>query len=192
MASFSGFLVLQLQAALLSPPMACDCTSGRFGRLKATGQAEFWDERYKGETFAFGIAPNEFLAAQTAYLKPGLRALLPGDGQGRNGVWLAGQGLIVDTVDISPLGVEKAMGLAAARGVRVNAEVADLLEWNWPLDTYDIVASLYVHFADDDRPRMHRAMLDALKPDGVLLLEAFRIQELDMKKQHKSGWPRTA
>ncbi len=157
-----------------------------------SGQAEFWDERYKGEAFAFGLAPNAFLAAQAAYFRPGLRALLPGDGQGRNGVWLAEQGLIVDTVDISPLGVEKASQLARARGVSVNAVVADLLTWDWPSDTYDIVASLYVHFLDEDRPRMHRAMLSALKPGGVLILEAFRIEQLDMQKQHKSGGPKVA
>jgi SAM-dependent methyltransferase len=157
-----------------------------------TGQAEFWDERYRGEGFAFGTEPNVFLASQSGYLKPGLRALVPGDGQGRNGVWLAQRGLLVDTIDVSPLAVAKAQELAKARGAELNIELADLTSWSWPQARYDIVAALYVHFFDADRPRMHRAMLGALKPGGVLLLEAFRIEQLEMKKIHGSGGPKTA
>jgi 2-polyprenyl-3-methyl-5-hydroxy-6-metoxy-1,4-benzoquinol methylase len=157
-----------------------------------TGQAEFWDERYSGEGFAFGIAPNRFLVSQSHYLKPGLHALVPGDGEGRNGVWLAKQGLTVDTVDVSPLGVAKARRFAEANGVKINPEIADLLTWAWPKERYDIVAALYVHFFDPERPGMHRAMLEALKPGGILILEAFRPEQIDMRKVHHSGGPKTA
>ena len=157
-----------------------------------TGQAEFWDARYRGEGFAFGTEPNVFLASQSEYLKPGLRALLPGDGEGRNGVWLAQRGLLVDSVDVSPLATAKARELAKARGVKLNIETADLTSWNWPQAHYDIVAALYVHFFDADRPRIHRAMLDALKPGGILIMEAFRIEQLEMKKLHGSGGPKMA
>ena len=51
-----------------------------------SGQAEFWDERYRGEGFSFGTEPNAFLASQAHRLQPGMRALVPGDGEGRNGV----------------------------------------------------------------------------------------------------------
>lgn len=157
-----------------------------------TGQAEFWDERYRGEGFSFGTEPNAFLKSQLHRLKPGLRALVPGDGEGRNGVWLAGQGLSVDTVDVSPAGVAKARALAAARGVTINAQVADLLDWEWPQARYDLVAAIYIHFFDWDRPRMHRAMLGALNPGGILILEAFRTEQLEFQKAHRSGGPRTA
>ena len=155
-------------------------------------QAEFWDERYKGEDFAFGKAPNEFLVSQAHHLKPGLRALVPGDGEGRNGVWLAEQGLTVDTVDVSPLGVAKARKLAQERGVEINAMLADLLTWAWPRETYDVIAAIYIHFFDSDRPRIHRAMVDALKPGGILILEAFHPEQLELQKIHRSGGPKTA
>ncbi len=157
-----------------------------------SGQAEFWDERYRGEGFSFCTGPNAFLASQAHYLKPGMRALVPGDGEGRNGVWLAQQGLAVDTVDVSPIGAAKAQAFAKARGVEIAAQIADLLDWDWPLDRYDIVAALYIHFFDTDRPRMHRAMLDALKPGGIVILESFRIEQLEFQKLHGSGGPRSA
>src|SRR3546814_6197701 len=65
------------------------------------GSAAFWDARYQDRDFAFGSAPNAFLASQTFHLRPGLAALVPGDGDGRNGVWLAEQGLSVTSVDYS-------------------------------------------------------------------------------------------
>jgi SAM-dependent methyltransferase len=156
-----------------------------------SGQAEFWDERYRGEGFAFGAAPNAFLASQARYQKQGMRALVPGDGQGRNGVWLAGRGLIVDSVDISPLGVAKSLELARSRAIAINAQIGDLLSWDWPRGQYDVVAALYVHFVDQDRPRMHRAMMDALKPGGILILEAFRVAQIEFQKKHGSGGPKT-
>ncbi len=157
-----------------------------------SGQAEFWNERYGGEDFSFGTEPCGFLASQAHRLKPGMRVLVPGDGEGRNGVWLAQQGLGVDTVDASSVGVAKAQGLAKGRGVAIDAQIADLLDWEWPRERYDIVAALYIHFFDTDRPRMHRAMLDALKPGGLIVLEAFRIEQLEYQKSHGSGGPRTA
>ena len=155
-------------------------------------QAAFWDERYKGEDFAFGTAPNEFLVSQAHYLKPGLRALVPGDGEGRNGVWLAEQGLVVDTVDVSPLGVAKARRLAQGRGVEINVTLADLLTWAWPRNTYDIVAALYIHFFDRDRPKIHRAIMEALKPGGILIRKLSARTASQPQKMHRSGGPKTA
>jgi SAM-dependent methyltransferase len=154
-----------------------------------TDQAEFWDKRYEGDDFAFGTEPNSFLVSQSHLFKAGQRALVPGDGEGRNGVWLAKQGLRVDTADVSSLGVAKARKLAQTAGAELSAEIADLLTWTWPRAQYDIVAAIYVHFFDEDRPRIHRAMLDALKPGGILILEAYRLEQAEFKKLHHSGGP---
>jgi hypothetical protein len=58
-----------------------------------------WDERYAGEAYHFGTEPNAFLAAQKYLLKSGMSCLALADGEGRNGVWLAQQGLQVLAVD---------------------------------------------------------------------------------------------
>jgi hypothetical protein len=99
---------------------------------------------------------------------------------------------MVDTVDASPIGVAKARAWARERGVTMNAEAADLVHWHWPCEQYHLVASLYVHFFDADRPRMHHAMLEALKPGGILILEAFRPEQLEYQKVHRSGGPKSA
>ena len=76
-----------------------------------------WNERFAGADYRFGTAPNRFLASQKDRLMSGQRALAVADGEGRNGVWLARQGLIVTSVDISPVGQAKARALAQEAGV---------------------------------------------------------------------------
>jgi 2-polyprenyl-3-methyl-5-hydroxy-6-metoxy-1,4-benzoquinol methylase len=153
--------------------------------MSQQGPAAFWDQRYGGTPGAsFGTAPNAFLASQAALFRPGQRVLVPGDGEGRNGVWLAEQGLSVDTVDASPVGVEKALALAAQRGVRINAVAADLTAWLWPVAAYDAVVSIFLHFPASIRPALHARMIESLKPGGTMLLEAYTSQQL---AHHKAG-----
>ncbi len=134
---------------------------------------EYWNERYAGGDFVFGMRPNAWLQSQRHRLRPGMAALVPGDGEGRNGVWLAEQGLKVMTLDLSEVGAAKARQLAAERAVSIDVRVGDLRTWDWPRETVDVVASLFVHFDADVRPEMHRRMLEALRPGGLLIIEGF-------------------
>lgn len=154
-----------------------------------TDQTSFWDQRYAEPGLAFGPAPNVFLASQRHRLASGMRALVPGDGEGRNGVWLAEQGLSVDTLDLSPKGVAKARDLAAERGVTINAVVADLATWDWPISAYDVVASIYLHFDAAASALMHGRMLACLKPGGIVILEAYNPQHRAFQKAGSVGGP---
>lgn len=150
--------------------------------------SEFWDSRYDGQDYVYGLAPNTHLVAQFGHLNPGGRVLVPGDGEGRNGVWLATQGMDVLSVDQSAVGLEKARHLAATKGVSIATEQADLEQWSWPVASFDGVVSIFLHFAPDVRTRMHRAMAATLKPGGVIILEVFRPEQLG----YSSGGPKDA
>ncbi|MGO4870667.1 MAG: SAM-dependent methyltransferase [Roseiarcus sp.] len=152
--------------------------------------AAMWDERYAREGYAYGETANAFLKSQRARLKAGMRALVPGDGEGRNGVWLAEQGLIVDTLDLSQHGVAKARRLAQARGVALNAVQADALRWEWPRQAYDLVALIFLHLVADERRALHAKVLSALKPGGLVILEAFRPEQLMRQAAGARGGPR--
>jgi hypothetical protein len=151
-----------------------------------------WDARYAPPSYAYGEAANAFLVAQAARLARGMRALVPGDGEGRNGVWLAQQGLAVDTFDLSAHGVAKARSLAAARGVSVNAAQADILVWDWPREAYDLVALIYLHLAAEERRFVHAKAVAALKLGGLVILEAFRPAQLAAQAAGARGGPREA
>jgi len=146
---------------------------------------DFWNSRYAEPGYAYGTEPNAFLVSQKKYFKPGGKALAVADGEGRNGVWLAQQGLDVLSVDVSEVGLRKTQQLAADRGVAIRTEKADLTAWQWPEQQFDVVAAVFIHFPPEVRARMHRRMFEALKPDGVLILEAFTPAQL----HYKSGGP---
>src|SRR2546422_5253159 len=87
---------------------------------------ERWETRYGVPEYAFGKEPNYFLASCRGLLPPVGRALAVADGEGRNGVWLAEQGLDVLSIDFSPSAQRKARALAAERGVEVAFERVDV------------------------------------------------------------------
>jgi len=148
----------------------------------------FWDTRYAREDYIFGEAPNAFLARQAGRLKPGWRALALGDGEGRNGVWLAEQGLSVQSVDSSRVAQTKARTLAERRGVTLELTLADLTTWAWPEAAFDAVVAIFIQFASpSERGAMFAGMQRALKPGGFLLLEGYRPEQL----AYRTGGPST-
>jgi len=147
-----------------------------------------WNLRYSGEDYFYGEEPNRFLEEQRHRLHAGMAALVPADGEGRNGVWLATLGLDVHTVDNAASGIAKSLRLAEQEGVDLRAEQADLFSWEWPDSTYDVIVSIFFHMPSAKRAEIHHKMLRALKPGGLLILEAFHQEQL----RHRSGGPKDA
>ena len=140
----------------------------------------FWNRRYDRPDYLFGEKPNLFLVAQADRLKPGMTALAIADGEGRNGAWLAEQGLKVMTTDIAPRAVQKARALAARRGVSIDAHVVDLDAWVWPEQAFDAVVAIFIQFAGPDlRARLFGRMVQALKPGGLLILQGYTPRQLE-------------
>jgi len=160
--------------------------------MMADKPIEFWNARFAsaGEDYVFGTAPNTFLAAQAARLMSGTRALAVADGEGRNGVWLAERGLVVDSVEFAPAAIAKARRLAAARGLAdrqaPNFIEADVLAWDWPTAAYDVVVAIFIQFfGPAERAQLFERMIAALKPGGLLLIEGYTPKQLD----YKTGGP---
>jgi SAM-dependent methyltransferase len=138
-----------------------------------------WNARYATDDYHFGTEPNAFVAAQQVRLKKGQTALTIADGEGRNGVWLARQGLDVTSVDFSPNGIAKAQKLAARYGVSLKIECADLATWNWGVARFDVVVGIFFQFAPPPfRAQIFRHMKEVLRPGGLILLEGYRPEQL--------------
>ena len=78
-------------------------------------ELERWEARFAGPGYHFGTEPNAFLKSKAGLLKPGQKALSIADGEGRNGVFLAEQGLDVLAMDFSPTALAKSQALARQR-----------------------------------------------------------------------------
>ena len=138
-----------------------------------------WEQRFSIAEYLFGERPNAYLASKASLLPKGGRALSIADGEGRNSVWLAEQGLGVDTFDFSPTAVTKAERLALSRGVHVNFSVSEIFEWNWTPSTYDLVAAIFIQFASPaEREKLFALIKSTLKPGGLLVLQGYRVEQL--------------
>lgn len=138
-----------------------------------------WNARFKGENYLFGTAPNRFLVAQAGYFQTGQRALAIADGEGRNGVFLAKHGLRVLSVDFSPVALAKARQLAAREGVEIETECADFAQWVWERERFDVIAGVFIQFADATlRARLFQGMREALKPGGLIFIQGYRPEQI--------------
>jgi 2-polyprenyl-3-methyl-5-hydroxy-6-metoxy-1,4-benzoquinol methylase len=146
----------------------------------------FWDQNFSIDGYKYGTAPNAFLVEQQQRFQPGSAVLVPGDGEGRNGVWLAQQGHRVTAMDGSAVGLHKAQALATERGVAVQTVLGDLADWTPEPCSFDAVVLVFVHLPPAVRVGAHRRLAAALRPGGWLLLEGFHPQQL----QHRSGGPK--
>ncbi len=145
-----------------------------------------WNNRYSEPDYLFGTEPNAYLRKHEGLWQPGQRVLCVADGEGRNSVWLARQGLHVDAFDISDVGISKARALARDAGVSVHFAIGDCDQYVWPAGIYDGVAAIFVQFADPlVRKRLFANMVKCLKPGGILILQGYTPQQL----AYKTGGP---
>lgn len=146
----------------------------------------FWDQNFSVSGYKYGTAPNAFLVEQAHRLSPRSEVLVPGDGEGRNSVWLAQQGHRATAMDSSSVGLQKAQALALQRGVALQTVLADLSDWTPAPASVDTVVLTFVHLPPTIRAGAHQRLAQALKPGGWLLLEAFHPLQLG----HTSGGPK--
>jgi cyclopropane fatty-acyl-phospholipid synthase-like methyltransferase len=151
-------------------------------------QETIWSKRYReaGEDYLFGVAPNRFLEAHRHFLTAGATALSVADGEGRNSVWLAEQGLTVTALEISPVALQKAARLARGRQVDVEFVRADIMTMNWPISAFDFVVGIFIQFVGpEDRELLFARVKQAVKPGGLVMLQGYTPKQLD----YRTGGP---
>jgi SAM-dependent methyltransferase len=138
-----------------------------------------WEARYSTPDYAFGKEPNYFLVKCKPLLPPTGQVLAVADGEGRNSVWLAEQGLDVHAIDFSPPAQDKARALARERGVNVIFELADVHNWPYPEAAYDVVCEIFTQFSTPtERVLKWAGMRKALKPGGLLVIQGYTPKQL--------------
>lgn len=155
-------------------------------------QESIWSTRYRdaGEDYLFGTAPSRFLARRGALLQDGRTALAVADGEGRNSVWLAEQGLEVSAIEISDVAIRKARRLANSRHVQVDFHQADMLAPGWPPaelnGKFDWVVGIFIQFVGpEERERQFAAMKALTRPGGRILLQGYTPKQLE----YRTGGP---
>ena len=138
-----------------------------------------WEERYANAGgYLFGEAPAKMLDENPWVIDGAVTCLCVADGEGRNSVWLAGQGLSVTSFDLSPTAVERSRALAAKADVSVQAHVNDWEGWDWS-QSFDLVVAIFVQFIGPEaRLRQFETLRQAVRPGGRLVLHGYTPEQV--------------
>ena len=139
----------------------------------------FWQSRFEQKDYYYGTQANDFLQQHALIIPAKGRVLSIGEGEGRNAVYLASLGYEVTAIDIANSGLEKVRQLAAAHGVHVQTQQADLNHYQFDCSSWDGIISIFCHLPPRLRREVHQNAARALKPNGVLLLEAYTPAQLN-------------
>ena len=152
-----------------------------------TDATQFWNERFDKKEFIFGKEPNEYLVEQASrYLKPNSSVLCIADGEGRNCVWLAKQGMHVTGFDVSDVALDKANQFAKENQVNIQYSLCDTDGFDWQANSYDAVMGIFIQFADPEmRARIFKQVHQTLKSDGLFILQGYTPKQLE----YKTGGP---
>lgn len=135
----------------------------------------FWEQAYRDPNAdAFAKGPTSDLEAYAAHLKPRSRVLDVGCGEGRNSIYLAAQGHIVDAFDISAAGIASAKRRAAEQRLDIRFWLEDLASFTF-LRKYDVILSHGVLHLPEKAVRdafLHKARAHT-KPGGLHFIGIF-------------------
>lgn len=157
----------------------------------------FWDEKFSETSdYYYGTEANAFLqeaCSKNIFCNPNLpkKALLLGDGEGRNGVWLAKKGFTVKTIDISTVAISKSKALAQQHNCSLHWLQGDVSEASvWPDETFSMIIVIYLHLSEKMQIILHELIKKHLSPSGLAIFEVFSKRQLDYQQKHESGGPR--
>ena len=122
---------------------------------------DFWNERFSHEEYAYGTEPNVFFKQSLDQYKPGLEAY---------------------AFDISEEGRRKALELAKKENVTLNYEVGNFAELLLTQNNYDAIGLIFAHFPPEIKTQFYKKMMELLKPGGLVILEGFSKENLELKK----------
>ena len=144
-----------------------------------------WNTRFQTENYVYGKEANAFLREFQQKINVSGDALAIAEGEGRNAVYLAEQGMNVTAWDYAESGLAKTKGLAEERDVAVSTELVDLNEASWKKDKWDEIVCIFGHLPTELRGEMLQGVKEAVKPGGYFLTEVYSYYQLP----YKSGGP---
>lgn len=147
-----------------------------------------WHERFQTKEYIYGTEPNEFIKTMHPKLAITGDALAIAEGEGRNAVFLAEQGMQVTAWDFARSGLEKTQHLAKSRNVEVAVSQVDLAEADWAESQWDEIICVFGHFPKHVQQKTFEGMRQALKPGGYFLMEVYSSDQL----AYGTGGPKTA
>jgi len=147
---------------------------------------DFWNERYAQENYIYGTEPNDFLKESFKFMPAKGKILCLAEGEGRNALFLLQNDYTVQAIDQSPAGKEKAVQLASQYGFSLDYTLTDLNDFVFGEEQWDGILYVFAHTPSDIRQKVFQNSFNALKKDGVFMLEAYHPKQLE----YQTGGPK--
>lgn len=145
----------------------------------------FWNEKFAGNDYFYGTEPNEFLRLNLKFFPKNAKVLALGEGEGRNAIFVAGEGHSVTASDASAKGLEKLQKLAKEKGVEVTTRHEDVISGEWEKESWEVIYNIFCHLPETEREKLYAKIKKSLSPGGIFLTEMFSKEQLN----YQSGGP---
>ena len=142
--------------------------------MTVVDERQAWNRRYAEGDYVPRDHPAPLLEKWIEALPRG-RALDIACGTGRNALYLAEHGYVVDAVDISEVAIERARTEATKRKVEVSWHIASLDDFEIPTENYQVITVFRYR-----NPALWPRLLAGLAENGWLLVEHHLKSSLDV------------
>ncbi len=131
-----------------------------------------WDRLFEKSGYLFGTEPAEIVKESLHFLPKG-KVLDIAMGEGRNAVFMAKKGFIVDGVDYSQVAIQKAKRLAKIGQVQINTINADLNHYVIKPEAYEVILNIQYL-----QKSLVAQIKRGLKKRGVVVYENYTVDHL--------------
>lgn len=143
---------------------------------------EKWDRIYSESSEE--IHPAAQVLTENSFLLPQQGTALDiACGLGSNAVFLAERGLLVTAWDISSVAIDKLKAYAVQEGLKINACQQKITANSFKECSYDVI--IMSRFLDRS---LSDAIIEALKPDGLLFYQTFTREKITLKPPHNPDY----
>lgn len=148
-------------------------------------QQMFWNNKFSKVDYFYGTKANEFLASKLDLIKDKKTLLCLGEGEGRNAIFFAQNGLEVSAIDASDVGLAKLDLKSKEENLDIKTIFMDLNHWE-AKEKYDVIVASYLHMFENEREELFKKIENSLNKDGYFIGEFFSKKQLS----YESGGPK--
>lgn len=143
-----------------------------------------WEKEYRNVDSLWGFKPNGILSQYVGMLPDNGEVLDIGIGEGRNALFFAAQGFVVEGIDISETAVERCLELSKEHNLNVDAKIQDITSFEIEPNKYSLIilSNVLNFFPDNEIKNIIDKVKNGLQKNGLVYINVFDDKEPGRKK----------
>ena len=145
----------------------------------------FWNAKFQTKDLIYGENPNNFIKENIDLILTAKSVMCLGEGEGRNAIYLADKGLVVEALDVSDVALAKLRKRAKEHYLFIKTRHTLLAYWE-PDQYYDAIICTYLQLPKEQQKMLFEKAIEALLPNGYFMAELFSESQIHFE----SGGPK--